>query len=88
MALFIYTLRLTIRCIGGDNLSKRTGLMAAKNRLGLTITKLAALVGITRTYCSLICNGHWEPSYEVWCKLSVVLGVSVEKLKQDIREEW
>ena len=62
-------------------INKRIGLMVARTRKGMSITKLAKLSGITRTYCSLIENGRYEPLPDVWVRLAKVLNVSVKELR-------
>lgn len=62
-------------------INKRIGLMIARTRKGLSITKLAKLAGITRTYCSLIENGHYEPLPDVWVRFAKALNVSVKELR-------
>lgn len=63
-------------------MATRAGMTAARVSKGLSINRLAKLAGITRTYCSLIENGHYEPSWEVWCNLAKALGCEVSTLKQ------
>ncbi|WP_414714967.1 helix-turn-helix domain-containing protein [Sporomusa sp.] len=56
--------------------------MVARTKKRMTIRQLSALCNISRTYLSLVENGHTEPSPDIWIRLAKLLECRVSDLKQ------
>lgn len=63
----------------------RNNLIELRNAIGFTQTEMAKLVGCTRGQWCNVENGSREGSADMWLKLAIILGLSVEqtiKLKE------
>jgi transcriptional regulator with XRE-family HTH domain len=62
------------------NIIVKSTLKEVRQKRGLSVRKLAALTGISKTYISDIENNHKIPTIYVLCLLAVSLNVRPEEL--------